>query len=135
MRISDWSSDVCSSDLLRRLAMTPALVNPVGQSAAGPPGVGVGVGAGLGAGEGVGVGTTITPSPGEATSSSPHPASARRAPPPSSVPILKLWINVSPLAAQPAPRWLRGAAAGAESTMTPLSPTAHPMGQAYTPTG
>src|SRR3546814_1551116 len=52
---------------LRRLAMTPALVNPVGQSAAGPPGVGVGVGVGLGVGEGVGVGTTITPSPGEQT--------------------------------------------------------------------
>src|SRR3546814_18085605 len=68
---------------LRRLAMTPALVNPVGQSAAGPPGVGVGVGVGLGVGEGVGVGTTITPSPGEAPSSAPHPASASRAQPPS----------------------------------------------------
>src|SRR3546814_12958068 len=122
---------------LRRLAMTPALVNPVGQSAAGPPGVGVGVGVGLGVGEGVGVGTTITPSPGEATSSAPHPASASRAQPPSSVRIRQLWIIVTPLAGQPAPCWLRGSAAGDESIKPPLTPRSAERrgGKEYVSTG
>jgi hypothetical protein len=61
----------------RRLLMTPTLVVPVGQLAAGPVGVGVGVGVGAGAGAGAGV--TSVPSPGEAMLEAPSQAASATA--------------------------------------------------------
>jgi hypothetical protein len=61
---------------LRRLEITPTLLKPEGQSAAGPAGgEGGGGGGGEGGGDGGGDGTN-TPSPGEATPSLPEQAAA-----------------------------------------------------------
>src|SRR3546814_10809900 len=57
MRISDWSSDVCSSDLMW------TVTGPDGS--AGSRAAGVGVGVGVGVGEGVGVGAGVGDGVGE----------------------------------------------------------------------
>src|SRR5690606_40569811 len=62
------------------VSIVPTFAVPVGQSAAGVPGVGVGVGVGPGVGVGAGPGiTTRLPSPGDATSSAPHAVTASAA--------------------------------------------------------